>query len=71
MLPIPTPSEVASFRALYKRKFGVVLSDNEAWETATRALQLFYLGTYGLKTQAPQPAAATAPAARCAPTTGS
>jgi hypothetical protein len=52
-LPIPTPDEVKEFAALYEREFGVVLSESEAWEAATRTLQLFYLGTYGLRTKAP------------------
>lgn len=52
-LPTPTDREVQEFAALYERKFGVVLGEKEAWEAATRTLQLFYLGTYGLKTQAP------------------
>lgn len=53
-LPTPTPREVEDFTALYAREFGVVLSENEAWEAATRTLQLFYLGTYGLKTKPAQ-----------------
>ncbi len=52
-LPVPTPQEVQEFATLYKRKFGVVLGEKEAWEAATTTLQLFYLGTYGLKTKAP------------------
>jgi hypothetical protein len=47
-LPLPTPAEVAEFRALYEAEFGVALSEDEAWEAATRTLQLFYLATYGL-----------------------
>jgi len=52
-LPIPKPDEVKEFAALYERDFGVVLTPAEAWEAATRVLQLFYLATYGLKTKAP------------------
>jgi len=46
-LPTPTPQEVEEFRALYKAEFGVMLSEQEAWDIATRALQLFYICTYG------------------------
>lgn len=52
-LPTPTPDEVREFATIYEEEFGVVLSQNEAWEAATITLQLFYLGTYGLKTKAP------------------
>lgn len=51
-LPIPNAQEVQKFAAFYEREFGVVLSAEEAREASTRLLQLFYLGTYGLKTQA-------------------
>jgi hypothetical protein len=47
-LPLPTAQEISEFRALYQAEFGVVLSENEATEAATRTLQLFYLATYGL-----------------------
>jgi hypothetical protein len=47
-LPVPNPDEVEQFRALYARTFGVELSENEAWEAATRTLRLFCLATYGL-----------------------
>lgn len=50
-LPTPTAQEVKEFAALYEREFGVVLNEGEAREAATRTLQLFYLGTYGLKTK--------------------
>lgn len=50
-LPTPRAEEVKEFAALYEREFGVVLSEGEAREAATRTLQLFYLGTYGLKTK--------------------
>ena len=53
-LPVPKPDEVKQFAALYEREFGVVLTADEAWEAATRTLQLFYLATYGLKTKAPR-----------------
>lgn len=52
-LPIPTPNEVESFAAFYAEEFNVVLTPEEAWEAATLTLQLFCLGTYGLKSQAP------------------
>lgn len=42
-----------SFAAFYQREFGVSLTPGEAWEAATITLQLFYLGTYGLKTKVP------------------
>ena len=54
-LPTPTPEQVNEFATIYKEEFGVTLSHSEAWETATITLQLFYLGTYGLKTKAPDP----------------
>ena len=57
-LPIPTPSQVEEFTQIYKEEFGVELTPQEAWETATITLQLFYLGTYGLKTKAPDPESA-------------
>lgn len=47
-LPVPTPDEVCEFAALYARTFGIELSQNEAWEAATRTLRLFCLATYGL-----------------------
>jgi hypothetical protein len=50
-LPIPTAEEVQEFAAFYEREFGVVLNADEAQDAATRLLQLFYLGTYGLKTK--------------------
>lgn len=52
-LPVPTPAEVDEFAAFYQAEFNVVLTPEEAWEAATLTLQLFCLGTYGLKTQAP------------------
>ena len=51
ILPTPTSDEVASFRTLYETNFGVVLSEEEAWDVATRVLRLFCLATYG----APKP----------------
>lgn len=52
-LPTPTPEQVREFATIYEEEFGVTLSHSEAWETATTTLQLFYLGTYGTKTKAP------------------
>lgn len=52
-LPVPTPDEVREFTALYARTFGVELSQNEAWEAATRTLRLFCLATYGLPDGSP------------------
>ena len=51
-LPVPTPEEVADFRRIYARSFGVELTEAEAWEAATRTLRLFCLAAYGL----PEPA---------------
>ena len=42
-LPIPNPDEVKQFQALYERKFGVVLTEAEALEVTTKALQLYYI----------------------------
>ena len=50
-LPTPTPEQVREFSTIYYEEFGVALSPDEAWDAATTTLQLFYLGTYGLKTQ--------------------
>jgi len=50
-LPVPTPDEVRSFQALYEQETGVRLSVEQAEETATRLLQLFCLGLYGLPAQ--------------------
>ena len=55
-LPTPTPEQVREFSTIYQEEFGVALSPDEAWDAATTTLQLFYLGTYGLKTQTPIPA---------------
>lgn len=52
-LPTPTPDQVREFTSIYQEEFGVTLSQDQAWEAATTTLQLFYLGTYGLKTKAP------------------
>lgn len=52
-LPTPTTEQVREFSAIYQEEFGVALSPDEAWDAATTTLQLFYLGTYGLKTKAP------------------
>ena len=53
-LPVPTAQEVAAFKALYLAEFGVALTDEQAWEAASRTLQLFYLATYGLLHIQPQ-----------------
>lgn len=45
-LPTPTPDEVEEFREIYKRDFGIDLSDVDALEAATRTLRLFCLATY-------------------------
>lgn len=58
-LPTPTPDQVREFATIYAEEFGVILSQSQAWETATTTLQLFYLGTYGLKTKAPATTAST------------
>ncbi len=50
-LPTPTTEQVREFATIYQEEFGVALSQSEAWEAATTTLQLFYLGTYGLKTK--------------------
>ena len=42
-LPVPTFEEVAEFRSLYARKFGLVLTPAEALDAATQTLQLYYL----------------------------
>lgn len=47
-LPVPTPEEVAEFKELYQKLYGILLTDDEAWEAATRTLRLFCLATYGL-----------------------
>jgi len=52
-LPTPTPDQVREFTSIYQEEFGVTLTPDEAWKAATTTLQLFYLGTYGLKTKAP------------------
>lgn len=54
-LPVPTPDEVESFAETYESEFGVRLNPEEAWEAATITLQLYCLGTYGLKSEAPEP----------------
>jgi len=53
-LPVPTTTEVAEFRELYRTEYGIELTDEQAWEAATRTLQLFYLATYGLLHIQPQ-----------------
>lgn len=50
-LPVPTPDEVRSFQVLYEQETGVRLNAEQAEETATRLLQLFCLGLYGLPTK--------------------
>jgi hypothetical protein len=44
--PSPTPSaeNVAAFKDLYLRRFGVDLGEEEAWDLATRYLHIFYFG---------------------------
>jgi hypothetical protein len=56
-LPTPSPEKVREFATIYYQQFGVVLSESEALEAATLTLQLFYLGTYGLKTKVQSPPA--------------
>lgn len=46
-LPHPTAEEVEVFKVLYAREFGAELTNEEAWDTCTRALQLVYICTYG------------------------
>jgi hypothetical protein len=48
-LPIPKPEEVTRLTALYERKFGVILTDAEALEVTTKALQLYYVLRHVLK----------------------
>lgn len=44
-LPVPTAEEVARYRELYEENYGVSLSEEEAWDSATRFLHLVYLAT--------------------------
>jgi hypothetical protein len=46
-LPTHAPDEVEASKAVYIRMFGKRLTDEEAWDAATRTLRLFYLATYG------------------------
>jgi hypothetical protein len=45
-LPTPTPQEVEEFKELYLRKYKKQLTDEEAWDAATRVLRLFYMCAY-------------------------
>lgn len=54
-LPVPTPDELESFAGMYESEFGVRLTPEEAREAATITLQLFCLGTYGMKSEVPDP----------------
>ena len=42
-LPIPNASEALEFQALYKVRFAVTLTSEEALDTATRLVHLFCL----------------------------
>jgi hypothetical protein len=42
-LPIPDSDEVRNFQILYKERFGVTLTNDEALDTATRLVQLVCL----------------------------
>ena len=63
-LPIPRPDEVEAFRRLYTEIYGVELTDVEALEVTTQALQLYYVKTMRISTDsvakdfAPEEAAA-------------
>lgn len=46
MLPIPNGRSVEEFRVLYFEKVGIQLTDEEALDAATHALQIFYLKHY-------------------------
>jgi len=47
-LPIPRLEEISAFKALYKSKFSLELSSEEALEVATKALQLYYVKHHAL-----------------------
>ena len=49
-LPLPTPKEVQDFKKIYREKYGIEMTDKEAWDAATRTLRLFCLVTYGWPT---------------------
>jgi len=53
-LPVPNAQEVESFRLLYKRRFGVSLSPEDALEVATRFLQLHFLKYHAIHTILPE-----------------
>ena len=42
-LPIPTPQRVQEFQALYERRFGVNLPQEQAADALTRLMQFLYL----------------------------
>lgn len=43
MFPIPSKQRVEEFRALFFELHGITLNDEEAWDLATRTLQLYVL----------------------------
>lgn len=43
-LPTPTPEGIAQFKALYRKRFGIELDEEQALDLATRYLHLFCLG---------------------------
>ena len=45
-LPNPTSKDIADFRALAARSFGVELSEKEAARAASRVLHLYFIKTY-------------------------
>jgi hypothetical protein len=47
-LPVPTEAEVERFKALYESRFNARLSNVEALDVTTKALQLYYVLNYAL-----------------------
>ncbi len=47
-LPTPNADEVAEFKCLYLKRFGIELTDDEALDQATRLIQYVFLTQYAL-----------------------
>ena len=47
-LPVPTADEVERFKDLYQRLFNVKLTDEEARDTATRLVHIYFIKHYAI-----------------------
>lgn len=47
-LPLPTPEEIEEFKLLYKARFGVELTHEEAGDACARLIKYIFLTRYAL-----------------------